>query len=268
MKMKLNNLSGTVKVLISCLVITILIFFGSLIYYSTINSAEDPRTLPAKNLLLKYEKQLDEEQITEAHEVLNGMLNIYLALPGYKNSYEVGVVYNNIASVYLVQLETELLTNKKLTKDALVMNLELASNFTQQSIDIYENWLEEMGNLSENQIREKIKPFFDPNDPAFKDVDFDSVFEKRINEILIAQIETKRRLSVALTNKGVVDRYQGNLEQAKENYEKAISLWDRNYTAQDNLNILMNQPAEKRSMIDRLFPPDKNKEKSNRIPLN
>ena len=102
MKMKFNNLSGTVKVLIGCLFITIIIFIGSLVYYGNINSAEDPRTLPAKTLLLQYEKKLDEEQTSKAHEVLNGMLNIYLALPAYENSYEVGVVYNNIASVYLV----------------------------------------------------------------------------------------------------------------------------------------------------------------------
>ena len=267
MKMQFNNLSGTVKVLIGCLFITIIIFIGSLVYYGNINSAEDPRTLPAKTLLLQYEKKLDEEQTSKAHEVLNGMLNIYLALPAYENSYEVGVVYNNIASVYLVQLETELLTNKKLTKEALVMNLDLASQFAQKSINNYEQWLKEMETLSEGQIREIIKPFFDANDPAFKDVDFDSVFEKRVEEIKIAQIETKRRLSVSLTNMGVVNRYQGNLEQAKRNYEKAIKLWDRNYTAQDNLNILMNQPVQKRSMIDRLFPPEKNKENDSRIPL-
>lgn len=265
--MNFSNLSGTVKVLIACLFITILIFGASFVYYGNINSAEDPRTLPAKTLLLQYEKKLDEEETSKAHDILSKMLNIYLALPGYQNSYEVGVVYNNIASVYLVQLETEILTNKELTRDALAMNLDLASNYTQKSIDNYERWLDEMGSLSESQIRDKIKPFFDVNDPAFKDVDFNDVFEKRVNDILLAQIETKRRLSVSLTNMGVVNRYQGNLEQAKENYEKAIKLWERNYTAQDNLNILMNQPIQKRSMIDRLFPPEKNKENAKRIPL-
>lgn len=265
--MNFSNLSGTVKVLISCLCVTILIFICSFFYYGNINSAEDPRTLPAKKLLLQYEKQLDEIQTTEAQAILNGMLKIYQSLPGYEHSYEVGVVYNNIASVYLVQLETELLTKKDLKKEDLVMNLDLAFLFSQKSIDNYQEWLLEMGNLSEEQIREKIEPFFDPKDPAFKNVDFDNVFQKRIDEIKIAQIETKRRLSVALTNMGVINRYKGNLEQAKADYEKAISLWDRNYTAQDNLNVLMNQPVEKRSMIDRLFPPEKNKEKSARIPI-
>jgi len=171
MKMKFTNMSGTVKVLISCLCITVLIFFISLFYYGNINSAEDPRTLEAKNLQLRYEKQLEEEQSEEAHSVLNSMLNIYLALPGYKDSYEVGVIKNNIASVYLVQLETELLSNKDLNKEDLVMNLDLAGKFTQESIDIYEKWLEEMSTLSEDQIRAKILPYFDPADPALKDVD-------------------------------------------------------------------------------------------------
>lgn len=258
--MKFSNLSGTVKVLITCLCITILFFFGSLIYYSNINSAEDPRTLPAKNLLLKYEKQLEESQTSEALDILNAMLKIYLALPGYEKSYEVGVIYNNIASVYLVQLETELLTNENVAKDELVMNLDLSSQYIQKSINNYEQWLQEMGKLSESEIRAKIEPFFDPKDPALNDVDFQSVIDKRVDDIKLAQLETVRRLSVSLTNMGVVNRYQGDLELAKANYEKAIKLWDRNYTAKDNLNILMNQPVEKRSIINRLFPPEKNKE--------
>ncbi len=258
--MKYSNLSGTVKVLIGCLCLTILFFFGSLIYYSNINSAEDPRTLPAKTLLLQYEKQLEESQTTEALDILNNMLDLYLALPGYEKSYEVGVIYNNIASVYLVQLETELLTNDKVTKEDLVMNLDLALQYSQKSIDNYERWLKEMGKLSESQIKEKITPFFDPKDPSFKDADFQSVLNKRVEDIKLAQLETVRRLSVSLTNMGVVNRYQGNLEQAKSNYEKAIELWDRNYTAKDNLNVLLNQPIEKRSMLNRLFPPEKNKD--------
>jgi len=257
MKMKFNNLSGTVKVLIVCLCITIMIFIASFVYYGNINSAEDPRTLPAKTLQLQYEKQLEEKHTSEGLDILNQMLTIYLSLPDYKESYEVGVIYNNIASIYLVQLETEILTNKDITKDELVMNLDLASQFTQKSIDNYEKWLAENGSLSEQQIREKITPFYDPKNPAFNNADLDRVIDKRINDIMIAQIETKRRLSVSLTNMGVVNRYQGNLELAKANYEKAIVLWDKNYTAQDNLNILMDQPIQKRSIISRLFPPEK-----------
>ncbi len=58
----------------------------------------------------------------------------------------------------------------------------------------------------------------------------------------------------------------GSAEGARRLYEKAIELWDRNYTAQDNLAILHNQPVKKRSMLSRLFPPEKdaeNKDKPN-----
>ncbi len=257
---KLSKTSGIVKVLIVCLCITIAIFIGSFFYYSNVNSAEDPRTLPAKTLLLQYEKQLNEDQIEEALEILNRILRMYKEVPGYGDSYEVGVIYNNIASVYLIQLETELLTKENLTKEDLVMNLDLATQYCNKSIENYQLWLKEMMELSESQIKEKIAPFFDPKDPAFKKVDFDAVFEKRVADIQLAQIETTRRLSVALTNLGVINRYKGNFEQAKANYEKAIELWDRNYTAQDNLNTLLNQPIKKRSMIDKLFPPEKDKE--------
>ncbi len=257
---KIRNASGIVRVLIGCLCCTIVIFISSFFYYGNINSAEDPRTLPAKNLLLQYEKQLNEDQSEEALDILNSIVQMYKEVPGYGNSYEVGVIYNNIASVYLVQLETELLTKDNLTKEDLVMNLDLATQYCQKSIENYELWLKEMKELSTSQIKEKIAPFFDPKDPAFKEVDFEAVFEKRVADIQLAQIETTRRLSVALTNLGVINRYQGNFEQAKANYKKAIELWDRNYTAQDNLNTLLNQPIKKRSMIDKLFPPEKNKE--------
>ena len=257
---KIRNASGIVKVLIGCLCCTIVIFISSFFYYGNVNSAEDPTTLPAKNLLLQYEKQLNEDQTEEALDILNRIVKMYKEVPGYGDSYEVGVIYNNIASVYLVQLETELLTKDKLTKEDLVMNLDLATQYCQKSIENYENWLKEMRDLSESQIKQKIAPYFDPNDPAFREITFKAVFEKRVEDIKLAQIETTRRLSVALTNLGVINRYQGNFKQAKANYEKAIQLWDRNYTAQDNLNTLLNQPIKKRSMIDKLFPPEKNKE--------
>ena len=93
----------------------------------------------------------------------------------------------------------------------------------------------------------------------------DKLLKKRVSLIVDAQLETPRRLSVSLTNLGMISRYLGNLEEAKAHYEKAIELWDRNYTAQDNLAVLLNQPVQKRSMISRLFPPerDENKDTAN-----
>jgi hypothetical protein len=40
-------------------------------------------------------------------------------------------------------------------------------------------------------------------------------------------------------------------------YNNAIELWDRNLTAENNLNILLNRPQKKRNLIQTLFPPEK-----------
>ncbi len=257
---------GTKKVLSLVIIIAATIFIGSYFYYDSINKAEDPRILPAKELYLQYDKELESDEYVQSLSLLDQMLAIYRSTPGYQNSYEIGVLLNNKATVYLVELETELLTKGNVEKEALTKPLAVAADYTTQAISIYKNWMEEMGSLSEEQIKERISPYFKPNDPAFKDMDVETLLNKRVRLMLDAQIETPRRLSVSLTNLGMINRYLGNLQEAKENYESAIELWDRNYTAQDNLAILLNQPVKKRSMLSRLFPPekiDKTKDTSN-----
>jgi hypothetical protein len=164
---------------------------------------------------------------------------------------------NDKATVFLVELETEILTNENVEKKDLTKPLAVAADYTNQAISTYENWMKDMGSLSEEEIKERISPYFKANDPAFGDMNADRLLKKRIRQILDAQVETPRRLSVSLTNLGMINRYLGNLQEAKVNYESAIELWDRNYTAKDNLAILLNQPVKKRSMLSRLFPPEK-----------
>ncbi len=255
----LNLRSATLKVMVGTLVVVILIFIGSFVYYGNLNSAVDPRVVEAKHLQLKYEKGLESSEHGEAMILLNRMLDIYQSTPGYENSYEVGVILNNQASVYLVKLETELLTleEKDIDKEEMLKTLDMAMDLTLEAVGIYEKWIEEMGKLTEAEIRKKIAPFFDPNDKAFKDVKLNIVVDKRVEDIISAQVETTRRLSVSFTNLGVMNRYTGNLQEAKANYEKALELWERNYTAKDNLSTLMNLPKERRGMLERIFPPER-----------
>ncbi len=253
--------SGTKKVLSLVATITATIFIGSYFYYDSVNKYEDPRILPAKELFLTYDKELESDEYVQALSLLDQMLAIYRSTPGYENSYEIGVLLNNKATVYLVELETVILTTEGVDKKALETPLAIAADYTNQAISIYENWMNDMGSLSEEQIEERISPYFRTNDPAFGDMSVDKLLNKRINLIIDAQLETPRRLSVSLTNLGMINRYLGNLEEARANYETAIELWDRNYTAQDNLAILLNQPVQKRSMFSKLFPPEKCEEK-------
>ena len=253
--------SGTKKVLSLVVTITATIFIGSYFYYDAINKAEDPRILPAKELFLTYDKELESDEYIQALSLLDQMLAIYRSTPGYENSYEIGVLLNNKATVYLVELETELLTGENVDRQALIEPLMVAAEYTNEAIAIYENWMKDMGSLSEEQIKERISPYFKPDDPAFAGMKASKLLKKRVNLIADAQLETPRRLSVSLTNLGMISRYLGNLEEAKAHYEKAIELWDRNYTAQDNLAILLNQPVQKRSMISRRFPPERDENK-------
>ena len=249
--------SGTKKVLAVVLTITASIFIGSYFYYDQINKAEDPRILPAKELFQVYDKELESHEYVQSLSLLDQMLAIYRSTPGYENSYEIGVLLNNTATVYLVEMETEILTEEDGSKPSMKKSLEAAADYTRQAIKVYESWMADMGSLSEEQIRQGLAPYFREDDPAFAGMDVQRVMDKRVDMILDAQIETPRRLSVSLSNLGMINRYQGDLDEAKKNYEAAIELWDRNYTAQDNLAILMNQPVQKRSMISRLFPPEK-----------
>lgn len=250
---------ATIKVLIGTLTAVAIMLIGSNYYYGKVNSTEDPRVLKAKQLLLQYEKGLKSDQYAQAFSLLETILSIYKNTPGYADSYEVGVVLNNQASVHLVKLETDLLVQEeeKINKEEMIRTLKVAMALANDSIAVYRNWLDSMGKLTENEIRALLGKTFDSKDLAFEKVDFKAVFEKRVEDIKLAQVETERRLSVSLTNLGVINRYLGNLEEAKNNYEEALLLWDRNYTAKNNLNILMNKPLEKRSLIDRLFPPER-----------
>lgn len=244
-------------VLACTLSLTAAILIGSFFYYGAINDAEDPRLTQARNYLHQYEKEVPSDQPGLALSLLDSMEMVYASTPGYAHSYETGVLLNNKASVHLVQLETELLTTGEIDKEAMATTLATAKELTIKAIGVYERWLEHYGTLTPEQIRDKIKPFFDPAEPALEDRNVERILSKRIDDIVLAQQETVRRMSVSYTNLGVINRYQGNLEKAKHNYEKAIGLWYKNYTARDNLNVLMDLPVQKRSIISQLFPPDR-----------
>lgn len=258
---------ATLKVLIFIFVVVVIIFIGSFIYYDNINSKEDPRVLEAKNLQLQYEKGLESDQYGQALNLLDNMEDIYSRAPGYERSYEIGVILNNKASVYLVKLETDLLTldQSALDKEKIINDLNIARELTTRAITNYDTWLKEMGNLSRDELMVKISPFFREDDDVFKGLDVEGIRTKRVEDLVAAQVETKRRLSVSYTNLGVIQRYSGQLEESKASYEKAIELWDRNYTAKDNLNTLMDLPREKRTLIDRLFPPERVDEKEAKV---
>jgi hypothetical protein len=232
-------------------------------YYDYRNKAEDPRVIDARMKLVRFDNLMKESKYSEAMPILDTVNDIYINTSGYKGSFEFGVIYNNRSTVYLSQALYD--SSRFRGKDSLSFRkekdslLSLAEESVNISIKIYKNWLDSVGKMTKEQIRTNIEPSFNVNDPAFKGKNIKRIISKRLDDILFAQIETRRRLSVSYTNLGIIQRHQFKTEDAAKSYIEAIKLWKDNFTARNNFNVLMGKPPEDRSIIDKLFPPDRTK---------
>lgn len=230
-------------------------------YYKKQNKKEDPRVVEAKHLYKDYNAFLKENNYKGVLETLEKIEKIYLSQMHYKNSYEVGVVYTDKAALILtlaiykdslVVPSQHYVEELELTKDSLLKIVEKLSN---QSINLYEQWLSEYKNLDENSIREKIREDF--SSIKASDKIKEAYLEKRVKDIRVAQIETLRRLSVSYTNLGIAKRHREQYREAALLYKKALELWDKNISAKNNMNILLGRPLENPNIIDQLFPPER-----------
>ena len=228
-------------------------FLIAYIYYDGKNKAEDPRILKSKYFFQEYEDLVKENNFDEALSVLDSIDTIFNRVPGYKTSYEPGIVLNNRGTAYLSKALYK-------TTDSLEKNIFLS--FAKKNLDscivLYTNWLTKNEKLLKNELLNNEKPNFLMSDPAFKDRNYNIILNKRIDDLILARHETPRRLSVTYTNLVIVLRHQYKQNEAVECYIKAIKLWKENYTARNNFNVLMGKPPEDRSIIDQLFPPEKN----------
>lgn len=232
------------------------IFLGGLwyadYYYEGINRSEDPRVRRAKQLYNYYNQLAEEKKYNEIFELLDSMEYIYHQFDDYRESYEVGVLYNNRAAIFLNLALFEQYTEHE--SDSLVL---LAQLNLHKGIHIYKNWIESFSSSTENELQEiQLSIYYD----AFPQIDSSQIEKlvwKRVHELMEAQSEIYRRLSVAYTNLGIVYRYQNQIKEAVHSYQRAIELWEENLTAENNINILLGKPMKKRSLLDRLFPPEK-----------
>ena len=251
-------------IVIMTLLVMVAIVFAHF-YYKNINEASDPRVLDTKLWYKEYNQYAEQNNYRKVFEVLDSIQKCLDKVDHYKDSYEMGVVLNNKAAAILTlalykdSIAEEHLsrcTYADLSKDSL---FTIAEFYTKKSIAIYENWLNTFRELNENEIRFLIQNDFSEEDPAFKGQDVNKCSKKRIREIQLAQKETPRRLSVSYTNLGIIERHRGLIEEAITHYKQAIELWDRNLAAKNNLNVLLGKPMEKRSLLEKLFPPDRKK---------
>jgi tetratricopeptide (TPR) repeat protein len=188
-------------------------------------------------------------------QLMDSIEEIYSKYPHYRESYEVGILYNNRAAAYLAM--ALLHKDSKERKDSL---LNLSKTNVLRSIEIYSSWLSVWGNKNAEEIKLNLSPNFNPNDSAFHGKNVNRYVNKRAKEIIEAQIETNRRLSVSHSNLGMIYRHKEQYDDAANEYFKALEYWPDNLTAENNLNILLNQPLKKPSVIRRLFPKERLKQ--------
>jgi tetratricopeptide (TPR) repeat protein len=257
--MKLKELfkitRGTKVILVITFAVSAAAVIFAIFYYRTVNRSEDPRIYDARKILTLFDNKGDNLSIAEAFNYLDSAFSIFDNLPDYKTSFEKGVIFNNKCSVLLMKAlyDSTISDNEKSTL------LRLSMNYCDSSIAIYEKWVKEWGTLSEGEISGKITPMMRSDQESFAGLDFDKILKRRVRNLVTAQIETPRRLSVSLTNKGTIFRHLMQADSAFIYYNHALSLWKENRTAESNLSVLMGGEPVKPSLIKSLFPPDKNK---------
>jgi tetratricopeptide (TPR) repeat protein len=234
----------------------------SYLYYDAENNKVDPRIVEARELYKKYDSYAEKNNFTDVLLLLDSIESIFLNVPHYQNSYEVGVVHNNRAAVYLtIALFADTMQQKEvpiqidtLSFDSL---LNLAEYHANIAIEYYVLWKEEFALLSDDELKKQIQTDFFIGLEEYSDKEQKAFLKKRLSEVKDAQVEIDRRISVALTNLGIVFRHREDYETAADCYLEAIELWDKNLQAENNLNVLLNQPQKERSVIEKLLPDEK-----------
>jgi tetratricopeptide (TPR) repeat protein len=223
------------------------------VYYGNINKAVDPRVRQAQVMYGRYNVYASENDYEKVLSLLDSIKEVYSSVPHYANSYELGVIQNNRASVFLTKALSDT------TLDEIRQNyFALAEQHLLKSIDYYNGWMNDFGNLTEEEIHLYVDKEFRSDPVLLSHKNIDAMITKRVKDVLTAQIETPRRLSVSYSNLGIIKRHEDKVDEAVEYYTKALELWDENHAAKNNLNILFGKPIEKQGLLRKLFPPERN----------
>ncbi|OFX80978.1 MAG: hypothetical protein A2X12_05350 [Bacteroidetes bacterium GWE2_29_8] len=254
--LKFFKLSKQAKIVAMFIFAMIIIGFSiAYFYYDHVNKSEDQRVISGRIKLDKFDNLMKARKYSEALPLIDTVYNIYDNALGYEGSFEFGLLFNNRASVFLSMTLYDSLISKEEKENLLKLAFE---NIT-KSISIYEQWIDSVGKLNKEEIQSFVASAFRKDKVNFEGKDIEAIIKKRVDDIIFAKMETPRRLSVSYTNLGIIQRHQYKQQEALISYEKAITLWKDNFTARSNFNVLMGKPPEDRSIIEKLFPPDRNK---------
>jgi len=247
--------SGTKKILAITLSVALLAVIFAFFYYRGINRSEDPRVAGARRFMAEYDRVSGDKDSFKSFHLLDSAGRIYLRVPGYESSWERGVIYNNKCSGLLLMA----LYDSTLTEPEKKTLLELSLIYCDSSIAVYNRWLSEWEELPDDEVARRVLDGMDEADQAFAGLDFRKISGKRVKDMMLARIETPRRLSVSFTNKATAYRHLMMQDSALAYYERALALWNDNRTAESNLNVLLGGEPVKPGLIKTLFPPDRKK---------
>ncbi|MFW5805756.1 MAG: tetratricopeptide repeat protein [Bacteroidales bacterium] len=260
--MKLLKNKNTRVVIIIMVTLVVLSIIFSKFYYKNVNDSVDPRIVTARNMYEKYNDLTQDHQYEDVIVLMDSIQQIFDQHDFYTNSFETGVLANNRAAVYLsVALHKDSLKAlskaEKLTKLSVDSLLDLATSELQFTLDVYYDWKNTYAEMNRKEWKNKIKNNFYQGLEAYNAEEKEAFLENRLDLMEDTKTEIDRRLSVSHTNMGMVYRLREEYDSAVHQYAKAMELWDRNLTAKNNLNVLLDKPIEKRNVIQKLFPPDR-----------
>ncbi len=250
---------GTKVVLLITFLVSVIAVLTALFYYGSINRSEDPRIETARDLLVSYDALPYGYDLTGKLKLLDSAGSVFRSFPDYANSFETGVIHNNKSSAFLVSA----LYDSSVTSPEKDILLELAMTYADSSITVYRRWIEEWGHSGRVEVERRIRMEMLPSDRAFEGRNYEKLIARRTKNQLTAQVETPRRLSVSLSNKGIIYRHMQKYDSAAGCFSEALSLWKNNRVAKSNFNVLMGGDPVKPGLIESLFPPDRKKTEIN-----
>jgi hypothetical protein len=246
---------GTKKILAITLSVATLAVVFAFFYYRGVNRSEDPRVSEARRYMAEYDALAGGTGSYAFFHLLDSAGMIYSRVQGYETSWEMGVIYNNKCSGLLLMA----IYDSTITEPAKQSLLELSVIYCDSSISVYSRWLDEWEQLTEEEVSRRVLDEMDENDTAFAGLNYNKITGKRVRDIMLATVETPRRLSVSYTNKATAYRHLMMQDSALFYYKRALSLWKDNRTAESNLSVLLGGEPVKPGIIESLFPPDRKK---------
>jgi len=246
---------GTRKILAITISVAALAVLFAFFYYRGVNRSADPRVAEARRYMSEYDRLAGGTDSYAWFHLLDSAGLVYRSIPGYRTSWENGVIYNNKCSGLLLMA----LYDSTLAEPEKETLLELSVTYCDSSIAVYKQWLDEWGELPEEEVARRVHDEMDENDSAFAGLNFRKISGKRVSDIMLARIETPRRLSVSYSNKATAYRHLMKQDSALVWYDRALALWKDNRTAESNLSVLLGGEPVKPGIIKTLFPPDRKK---------